>query len=65
MKIDEVIVHCLLRISNGINVIVNNTQYVRQNRTIMEDMVRELRYLNKKMDYVIEHSQSVDSDNES
>ena len=65
MKTDEMIVHCLLNINEGINRLGKGMGYVRQNRHLMEDILRELMKLNQKMDYVIEHSQSVDSDNES
>lgn len=65
MKTDEMIVHCLLNINEGINRLGNGMGYVRQNRHLMEDILRELMKLNQKMDYIIERSQNVDSNEES
>ena len=65
MKTDEMIVHCLLNINDGINRLGNGMGYVRQNRHLMEDILRELMKLNQKMDYIIERSQNVDSNKES
>ena len=65
MKTDEMIVHCLLNINEGINRLGNGMGYVRQNRHLMEDILRELMKLNPKMDYIIERSQNVDSNEES
>ena len=64
MKTDEMIVHCLLNINDGINRLGNGMGYVRQNRHLMEDILRELMKLNQKMDYIIERSQNVDSNEE-
>ena len=64
MKTDEMIVHCLLNINDGINRLGNGMGYVRQNRHLMEDILRELMKLNQKMDYIIERSPNVDSNEE-